>query len=420
MILNYIWIGFFVVGFLVTAIKCFDDRSVDLIHVVIKEMFNMAEYTVMDLALPLIGIMAFWLGIMKIGEDAGLVNILSKRISPFFTQLFKGVPANHKSHSSIAMNFSANMLGLDNAATPLGLKAMGELDEVNQTKGRASDAMIMFLVLNTSGLTIIPTTIIGYRAAAGAENPTDVFLPILIATSISTLVGLTTVCINQRINFLKGALGRALLMVVGILTLLIIGLGQLNQNQLELASGIATGTLIFGVLTLFMGVALYKRINAYESFVVGATEGFKVAVKIIPYLIAILCSIAVFRYSGAMLYMEQGIGWFFGLFFEDTRFVDGIPTAIMKPLSGGGAKGLMLESWTSPACTAENASCMVDSFRGKLTSILQGSTETTFYVLAVYFGSVGIKNSRNALLLGLVADLAGIIAAILLAYHFFG
>ncbi|MEZ4936426.1 MAG: nucleoside recognition domain-containing protein [Crocinitomicaceae bacterium] len=415
MVLNYIWVGFFIVAFLVATIKTFMG-DVTVFSEVIKAIFERAELG-FTLSLGLTGIMALWLGIMRIGEKGGAINFLSRLVAPLFSKLFPEIPKDHPAQGSMVMNFSANMLGLDNAATPLGLKAMNELQEVNPDKERASNAQILFLVLNTSGLTLIPTSIIALRATTMEKfdivgNPTDIFVPILIATYFSTLAGLIIVSIFQKINLFQ----KTVMAYLGTATALVGGLVWYlseHKDQIETISSVASGAIIFSFIIGFFILGIRKKINLYEEFIEGATGGFKVAVKIIPYLIAMLCAIGAFTASGAMQFFIDGLGYLFSLFLSDTRFVDALPTAMMKPLSGGGARGMMVESW------GDNAT-HINSFVGRLTSTLQGSTETTFYVLAVYFGSVGIKNTRYAIVAGLFADLVGIIAAIIVAYLFWG
>jgi spore maturation protein SpmA/spore maturation protein SpmB len=414
-VLNYIWISFFIIAFLVALAKTFQG-DYEILSLVVNSIFERAELG-FKLSLGLTGIMALWLGIMRIGEKGGAINILSRIFAPLFNKLFPEIPKDSKAHGSIIMNISANMLGLDNAATPLGLKAMGELQKHNKDKTKASNAQILFLVLNTSGLTLIPTSIIALRATAMAENnivgnPTDIFIPILIATYCSTLAGLIFVSIIQKINLFQ----KEVLAYLGTATALIVGLIwylAVHKDQIEMISSIVSGAFIFGFIISFILLGLRKKINIYDEFIEGAKDGFTIAVKIIPYLIAMLCAIGAFTSSGAMLFIISGIESFFSLFLTDTRFVDALPTAIMKPLSGGGARGMMVESW------GQNAS-QINSFVGRLTSTLQGSTETTFYVLAVYFGSVGIKNTRYAIVAGLFADLVGVVAAIAIAYLFWG
>ena len=415
MVLNYIWISFFIVAFLVALLKTFMG-DLEIFSLVVNSIFERAELG-FKLSLGLTGIMALWLGIMRIGEKGGAINILSKIFAPLFNRLFPEIPSSSNAHGSIIMNISANMLGLDNAATPLGLKAMNELQKHNPEKEKASNAQILFLVLNTSGLTLIPTSIIALRATAMAENsitgnPTDIFIPILIATYCSTLAGLIFVSIIQRINLFHKTILAYLLTATGLIGGLVWYLAS-HKEHIEIISNVLSGALIFGFIIGFILLGLKNKINIYEEFVEGAKDGFKVAIKIIPYLIAMLCAIGAFTTSGAMEFIINGIEGFFNLFISDTRFVEGLPTAIMKPLSGAGARGMMVESW------GVNAS-QINSFVGRLTSTLQGSTETTFYVLAVYFGSVGIKNTRYAIVAGLFADFIGIIAAILVCYLFFG
>tara|TARA_B110000305_G_C19346836_1_gene592181 strand:- start:37 stop:1284 length:1248 start_codon:yes stop_codon:yes gene_type:complete len=415
MTLNYIWVGFFIVAFIVAIFKTLSGNP-EIFSLIVNSIFERAELG-FKLSIGLTGIMALWLGIMRIGEKGGAINILSKLFAPLFCKLFPEIPKDSKAHGAIIMNISANMLGLDNAATPLGLKAMKELQAENPEKNKASNAQILFLVLNTSGLTLIPTSIIALRATAMAENdiignPADVFLPILIATYCSTIAGLIFVSILQKINLFQ----KTIIAYLGSATLaigLLIWYLFKHKNQIEIISSLASGSIIFSFIIGFILLGLRKKINIYEEFIEGAKEGFNVSIRIIPYLIAMLCAIGAFTTSGAMEFIIKAMGSFFGLFLENTQFVEALPTAIMKPLSGGGARGMMVESW------GENAS-QINSFVGKLTSTLQGSTETTFYVLAVYFGSVGIRNTRYAVVAGLFADFVGIIAAIAIAYFFWG
>ena len=415
MTLNYIWVGFFIVAFLVAIFKTLTGNP-EIFSLIVNSIFERAELG-FKLSIGLTGIMALWLGIMRIGEKGGAIHILSKLFTPLFGKLFPEIPTNSKAHGAMIMNISANMLGLDNAATPLGLKAMKELQQENTDKNKASNAQILFLVLNRSGLTLIPTSIIALRATAMAENnitgnPADVFLPILIATYCSTIAGLIFVSILQKINLFQ----KTILMYLGSAT---IAIGILiwylfnHKNQIEIISSVASGSIMFSFIIGFILLGLRKKINIYEEFIEGAKEGFNVSIRIIPYLIAMLCAIGAFTTSGAMEFIINGMGSFFGLFLENTQFVEALPTAIMKPLSGSGARGMMVESW------GKNAS-QINSFVGKLTSTLQGSTETTFYVLAVYFGSVGIRNTRYAVIAGLFADFIGVISAIAIAYIFWG
>ncbi len=376
----------------------------------VNSTFEMAEVG-FEISLYLTGILCLWLGIMKIGEKGGSIKAMSWLVGPFFSKLFPDVPKDHPARGSMLMNFSANMLGLDNAATPMGLKAMNELQELNQEKDKATNAMIMFLVLNTSGLTLIPVTVMTYRAQFGAENPADIFLPILIATYVASLVGLITVAIYQRINLFD----KVILAYLGALTAIIVGIiwyfSSLSVEQLESYSSLASNVILYGIICTFIIMALRKKVNVYEAFIEGAKGGFDIAIKIIPYLVAILVAIGVFRASGAMDYFVAGLAWFFSSFLENTEFVNGLPTAIMKPLSGSGARGMMLDAFNTHG---------VDSFIGKLTATLQGATDTTFYIIAVYFGSVGIRKTRYAIKAGLLADLGGIIAGIIIATMWFG
>ncbi|MFQ5584584.1 MAG: nucleoside recognition domain-containing protein, partial [Calditrichia bacterium] len=371
--------------------------------------FDMSK-TSFELSLYLTGVMAFWLGIMKIGEDGGIVHFFSKLIGPFFRRLFPEIPEDHPAIGSMIMNFSANMLGLDNAATPLGLKTMKEMQELNPQKDTASNAQIMFLVLNTSGLSIIPLTILIDRSVIGATNPTDVFIPILLATFFSTLAGLIAVSIYQKINLWD----KVIIAYLGGLTVFMVGLiiyfSMISQKQIATISNVASSLIIFGVIISFIVLALRKKVNIYESFIDGAKEGFGIAIKIIPYLIAILVAIGVFRAAGALDFIIDGISWLVSLFGINTDFVEALPTAFMKPLSGSAARGMNLEIMKVHG---------PDSFVGRLSSIFRGATETTFYIIAVYFGSVNIKKTRYAVTAGLIADFAGIIAGIFIGYLFF-
>lgn len=410
MVLNYIWIGFFIIAFISAIIKFFFLGDITVFNEIISSTFDMAE-TGFKLSLGLTGVMTLWLGIMKVGEDGGIVKILSKLVGPFFNKLFPDIPKNHPVIGSIMMNLSANMLGLDNAATPLGLKAMTQLQEINKNKNTASNSMIMFLVLNTSGLTIIPISVMVYRAQLGAANPADIFIPILLSTFFSTLAGIIAVSVFQKINLLN----KTILAYLGVFTLAISGIiyyfTSLPQDKLQTVSSASSNIILFSIIILFITLALTKKVNVYESFIEGAKDGFKIAVKIIPYLVAMLVAIGVFRASGAMDFIISGFEHFFRLFTNDTDFVKALPTALMKPLSGSGARGMMVETMTTYG---------VDSFVGRLSSVFQGSTDTTFYIIAVYFGSVGIKKTRHAIASGLIADLAGIIAAIFISFLFFG
>lgn len=409
MVLNYIWIAFFLIALAVAIIKTIGG-DMDVFSAIVNSTFDMAS-TSFEIAIGLTGVLCLWLGIMKIGEDGGAIKILSKLVGPFFNKLFPDLPKDHPARGSMLMNFSANMLGLDNAATPMGLKAMNEMQEVNPTKDTASNAQIMFLVLNTSGLTLIPVVVMNYRNLYGAENPADIFLPILIATFFASLVGLITVAIYQKINLFD----KVILAYLGTLTLLIVGMiwyfTSLAPAALAAQSKLFSSIVLYGLICAFIIMALVKKVNVYESFIEGAKDGFQIAIKIIPYLVAILVSIAVFRASGAFDVLIDGLRFIAALFTDRTEFVEALPTALMKPLSGSGARGMMLESFDHYG---------VDSFVGKLSATLQGATDTTFYIIALYFGSVGIKKTRYAITAGLIADFAGIIAAIVIAYVFFG
>jgi spore maturation protein SpmA len=410
MVLNYIWIAFFVVAFIVALVRLIVFQDYEVFPELVNSTFDYARIG-FETSLGLTGVLTLWLGFMKIAEKGGMVSLMSKAIGPLFSRLFPSLPKNHPAYGSMMMNFAANMLGLDNAATPMGLKAMDEMQSVNPQKDRASDAQIMFLVLNTSGLTIIPISIMVYRAQLGAANPADIFLPIMLATFFSTMAGLISVAIVQRIRLhdpvVLAYLGGASALVGALLW----GLSRLDGDQLRTVSLLTANLMLFAFIIVFIVRALIKKINVYEAFIEGGKEGFGVAIKIIPYLIAILVGIGVFRASGAMDFLIDGIAWVIAQLGIDTRFVDALPTALMKPLSGSGARGMMIDTMNAFGA---------DSFAGRLACIMQGSTETTFYVLALYFGSVGIKNTRYALPCGLLADLAGIIAAILIGYMFFG
>lgn len=409
MALNYIWIAFFLVAFAVCVGSTLINGDLGIWSDVMNATFTSAG-TAFELALGLTGVLSLWLGLMNIGERAGVIAVFGRLVSPLFSRLFPGVPRNHPAMGSIFMNVSANMLGLDNAATPLGLKAMQELQELNREKDTATNAMIMFLVLNASGLCLIPISIIMYRAQAGATNPTDVFLPILTATFIATFVGIIALCLKQRISLkdpvLLGWLG-GLAALVGALVWFF---SSLPQEAVQVYSGFMANCLLFCVIAGFLIAALWKRINVYEAFIDGAKEGFQTAVKIIPYLVAILVAIGVFRASGAMDVLTAGMEWFVGLLGVDTEWVGALPTALMKPLSGSGSRGMMVDLMTTYG---------PDSFVARCSAAIQGSTDTMFYVLAVYFGSVGVKKTRYAVPYALLADITGSVAGILAAYLFF-
>ena len=410
MALNYIWIAFFVIAFVVALIKLIFLGDTQIFSEMVASTFDMAK-TGFEISLGLTGVMTLWLGLMRIGEKGGMINVFSKIMGPFFSKLFPEIPKNHPVNGSIIMNLAANMLGIDNAATPLGLKAMSQLQELNPKKDTASNSMIMFLVLNTSGLTLIPVSIMVYRAQMGAADPSDVFIPILIATFFSTLVGILAVSIYQKINLFN----KVFLGYFAVFSLIISGLiwyfVQLPREQVNAQSSLIANVILFLIIISFIVLAVRKKVNVYEAFIEGAKEGFGVAIKIIPYLIAILVGVGVFRTSGALDFLIDGMRSFFALVGLNTDFVDALPTAFMKPLSGSGARGVMIETMNQMGA---------DSFAGRLACCFQGSTDTTFYILAVYFGSVSITKTRHAVVCGLLADLASIIAAIVVAYIFWG
>ncbi|MBS2099600.1 nucleoside recognition domain-containing protein [Carboxylicivirga linearis] len=412
MALNYLWIAFFLIAFVVGLVRLIVFGDLEVFPDMMNATFDSAK-TGFNISLGLTGALTLWMGLMKVGEKGGMVQLMSRAIGPFFSRLFPELPKNHPAYGSMMMNIAANMLGLDNAATPVGLKAMKELQESNPNKDTASNAQIMFLVLNTSGLTIIPISVMAIRATEGAVNPSDIFLPILLATFFSTLVGIVSVSIVQKINLFD----RVILAYLGGFTALIGGfiwyLSTLSREMVNTISLLGANLLLFSIIIAFIVMALRKKENVYDAFIEGAKEGFGIAIKIIPFLVAILVAIAVFRESGTMDFIVDGIRNVVAFFGFDTRFVDALPTAFMKPLSGGAARGMMVE-------ILSNSNFGVDSFVGKVASTIQGSTDTTFYVLAVYFGSVGVKRTRHAVGCGLIADLAGIIASIWLAYLFFG
>ena len=410
MVLNYIWIAFFLVAFIIALVKLIFLGDLEVFPAMMDATFAQSK-TAFEISLGLTGVLALWLGIMKIGERGGVVNVLARWLSPVFTRLFPQIPKGHPVTGSIFMNLSANMLGLDNAATPMGLKAMEQLQELNMQKDTASNSMIMFLVLNTSGLTLIPVSILVYRAQMGAAQPTDVFIPILLATFFSTLAGIIITSLYQRINLLN----RTLLLTLGGMCLavaaVIWGFSQLDSIVMNQVSVSVANILLMTIIVGFILAGMRKRVNVYDAFIEGAKDGFSTAVRIIPYLVAILVGIGVFRASGAMDWLIDGIRWLVAAVGFDTNFVEALPTALMKPLSGSGARGMMVDAMTTYGA---------DSFVGRLSCIFQGSTDTTFYILAVYFGSVGVRYTRHAVTCGLLADLAGIIAAIFIAAFFFG
>ena len=409
MVLNYIWIAFFVIAFAFGLFGLFTGDTT-LFQKMVDATFDSSK-TAFETSLGLTGVLALWLGIMKIGERAGAVNVLARMLSPVFTKLFPDIPKNHPVMGSIFMNIASNMLGLDNAATPTGLKAMQQMQELNTKKDTATNPMIMFLVLNTSGLTIIPTTILAFRSSYGAAQPTDVFIPILLATTVATLAGIIITSAWQRINIFQPVLLATLLGLCAFVGLVIWGFGQMDKDTMATVTSVASNLILLSIIVAFIVAGFFKKINVYDAFIDGAKEGFTTAVRIIPYLVAILVGVGVFRASGAMDMLINGIKWIVEQCGLNTDFVGALPTAFMKPLSGSGARGLMLEAMKNYG---------PDSFVGRLSCIFQGSTDTTFYILAVYFGSVSIKYTRHAVACGLLADLAGVIAAIVIAYVFFG
>ncbi len=409
MVLNYIWIAFFLVAFVVGLVRLLFFGDTEVFNDMMGSTFSSAKLA-FEISLGLTGVLALWMGIMKIGEKGGVVNALARWLSPVFARLFPDIPKNHPVTGSIFMNIAANMLGLDNAATPLGLKAMSQLQELNEKKNTATNSMIMFLVLNTSGLTIIPVSIMVYRAQLGAANPTDIFIPLLLATFCSTLVGVVVTSIYQRINLLNRNTFLALFVICLCVAGIIWGATLMDKATMGVVSTLTANILLMSVIICFIVVGVRKKVNVYDAFIEGAKEGFTTAVRIIPYLVAILVAIGVFRASGAMDYLIDGIAALVGLCGLDTDFVGALPTALMKPLSGSGARGMMLDAM---------ATYGADSFVGRLSCIFQGSCDTTFYILAVYFGSVGIRYTRHAVACGLLADLAGVVAAIVMSYIFF-
>ena len=410
MVLNYIWIGFFLIAFVVALVKLIVFQDMEVFPNLVNATYEFAK-SGFEISLGLTGVLSLWLGLMKIGEKGGMIRIISKLIAPLFNRLFPSLPKGHPAFGTMIMNLSANMLGLDNAATPMGLKAMDQLQGENKNKDDASNAQIMFLVLNTSGLTLIPISIMVYRAQYGAANPADIFLPILLATFFSTLAGLLAVSYVQKIRLahpvIIAYLGGMTLLVMGA----IYGVSLMDKEQVKLVSNVGSNVILFSIMVMFISMAAIKKVNVYDAFVEGAKEGFQIAIRIIPFLIAILVAVGVFREVGALDYITNGIKWTVAHLGMDTRFVDALPTAFMKPLSGSGARGMMIETFETFG---------VDSFAAKVASTVQGATDTTFYIIAVYFGSVGIKNTRHAIGCGLIADFVGIIASIIIGYLFFG
>ena len=412
MALNYIWISFFIIAFGIALIKLIFFGDTEIFKLLVEGLFDSTKTSVMDIALPLVGTMAFWLGIMNIGEKAGAINFLSRIVGPFFSRLFPEVPENHPASGQMMMNFSANMLGLDNAATPLGLKAMGTLQELNPQKETASNAQIMFLVLHTSGLTILPISIIAQRAIMGAQDPTDIFIPCIIATFVATIAAMLIVSIWQKINLWDRVIISWLLGLIAFISLLVwYFTAYLSKEQISEVSKVISNVLLFAIPVTFILGAIRKKVNVFESFIEGAKGGFETSIKIIPYLVAMLAAISVLRNSGALSYVVEGFKWGFSFLNIDTRFTDSLPVALMKPLSGSGSRAMMLDSMKTFG---------PDSFVGRLSCVFQGSADTTFYIVALYFGSVGIKKTRYAISAGLLADLFGVIAAIFVSYLFFG
>lgn len=410
MILNYIWVAFFLIAFIVALVKLLFFGDLQVFTDIMNSTYDTAR-TGFEISLGLTGVLSLWLGVMKIGERGGMVEMFSRAVAPLFSKLFPQIPSNHPASGSMLMNISANMLGLDNAATPFGLKAMQELQEINSKKEEASNPMIMFLMLNASGLTLIPVTVMVYRAQLGAANPADVFIPIMIATFVATLVGMIAVCLKQGINIFQRAIMGFILAMAGIIAGTIFVFQSMPQEKINIISSLAANVILFSIISLFIVKALHRKVNIFEAFIDGAKDGFKTAVSIIPYLIAILVGIGVFRASGALDFMMEGLRSLVALSGMDTRWVDGMPTALMKPLSGSGARGMMIDTMKTFGA---------DSFAGRLSSVLQGATDTTFYIVAVYYGAVNIKNSRYTVPYALLADLAGVLAAIFIAYLFFG
>lgn len=410
MVLNYIWVAFFVTAFVIALFRLVFMGDVEVFPAMMNSTFETSK-TAFEISLGLTGVLSLWLGIMRVGEKGGVINMLSRLLSPVFVRLFPDIPKGHPVTGSIFMNLSANMLGLDNAATPLGLKAMEQLQQLNGKKDTATNPMIMFLVLNTSGLTLIPVSIMVYRAQLGAAQPTDVFVPLLLATFFSTLAGIIVTSLYQRINLLN----RTMLLTLGAMCLIVSGIiwgfGRLDKDAMNIVSTSVANILLMCIIVGFIIAGVRKKANVYDAFVEGAKDGFSTAVRIIPYLVAILVAIGVFRASGAMDMLIEGVRRGVEACGGNSDFVAALPTALMKPLSGSGARGMMVDAMTTYGA---------DSFVGRLSCIFQGSTDTTFYILAVYFGSVGIRNTRHAVACGLIADLAGVVAAVLIAYMFFG
>jgi len=412
MALTYIWTGFFLVGFLAALAQWLFLGDTEIFKRIIDGTFDSAKMAVMDIALPLAGVMTFWLGIMNVGEKAGLINLFARAIAPFFSRIFPGVPKDHPANGHMVMNFSANMLGLDNAATPFGLKAMESLQSINPNKDEASDAQLMFLVIQTSGLTIIPLAVMAQRAVLGAANPADIFIPTLIATYTATIASIIAVGIRQRINLLDPVVFGWIGGTTALIASMVLSFTYfLDKAQIQLVSNVVANLALFGVIAAFMTAAVIKKVNVFEAFIEGAKNGVETSIKIIPYLVGMLVAISVVRNSGILGQVVNGFAWVFGALGLQTDFVGALPTALMKSLSGSGARAMMIDAINTYG---------VDSFVGRLASILQGASDTTFYIIALYFGSVGIRKTRYAVSYGLLADLVGIIAAVFVAYLFFG
>ncbi|MFN3402522.1 MAG: nucleoside recognition domain-containing protein [Cytophagaceae bacterium] len=419
MVLNYIWIGFFLIAFAVGIVKIIlfysgfpEYGGMEVFPLMAKAAFDSAKVAVIDIGLPMVGVITFFMGIMKIGELGGMVNILAKLIGPFFQRVFPEIPKNHPAQGHIMMNFAANMLGLDNAATPMGLKAMQEMQNLNPNKETASNAQIMFLVLNTSGLTIIPINIMAQRAALGAANPSDIFIPLLIATFCSSLIGLIYVGIRQKIKFFDPVFLAYFGGIIALITGVVYYFTHLPKDEIESVSNFASNFILLSIIVSFIALGFYRRINVFEAFVDGAKDGFGIVIKLIPYLVGLLVAIAIFRASGSLDFLLVGLKFVVEAFGLNSDFIPAMPVAFMKPLSGGGARALMLDIMSNKAYGP-------DSFAGRLACIFQGAADTTFFILAVYYGSVGIKKTRYSAVGGLIADLAGVIAAIWIAYVFF-
>jgi len=409
MVLNYIWIAFFAIAFIVALCKVIFLGDTEIFNALVNSTFDSSK-SAFEISLGLTGLLAFWLGIMKIGEKSGMINSLSNFLSPVLCKLFPDIPKGHPALGSIFMNLSANMLGLDNAATPLGLKAMDELQSLNPKKDTATNPMIMFLVINTSGLILIPISIMMYRAQMGAAQPTDIFIPTLLTTTISTMVGITVVSISQKINLFNKAILSLVAGIAVFFSLLMWLFLTVSRETMGTYSTLVANIILFGIIIIFIVWGVWKKANVYDAFIEGAKDGFNTAVRIIPYLVAFLVGIGVFRASGAMDYLVDGIGYLVGLMGVDTTFVGALPTALMKSLSGSGANGLMIDAMQQYGA---------DSLVGRMCCVVRGASDTTFYILAVYFGSVGVTKTRNAVTCGLLADLSGIIAGIFISYLFF-